>query len=80
MGRAKLRAEMSAPADAPPSGHQCPRCSPPPPLTDIEVQQALRHVSNADAVAFALGQVELVSFYGCQSCDAWVPTFTDAVT
>ena len=74
-GRAMLRAEMTAQGD----GTRCPcgRCTPPP-LTDIEAQAALRHVSNADAVAFAQGQVALVSYYGCAECGAWVPTFTEA--
>ena len=52
----------------------------PPPLTDLEAQAALRHVSNADAVAFAQGLTTLVSFYDCDDCDdcgAWVPTFTE---
>ncbi len=74
-GRAKLRAEMTAPGE--PSGCDCGRCSPPP-LTDIEAQAALRHVSNADAVAYAQGRVTLVSFYECDDCEAWVPTFTEA--
>lgn len=75
-GRAKLRAEMTAPA-AEPSGCDCGRCSPPP-LTDLEAQSALRHVSNADAVAFAQGGVALVSYCGCPECGSWVPTFTEA--
>ncbi|OPX12480.1 hypothetical protein [Mycobacterium sp. AT1] len=76
VGRAELRAQMTTPG-AEPIGCQCPRCSPPPPLTDLEAQAALRHVSNADAVAFALGQVTLVSFSSCESCDAWKPRFTE---
>lgn len=73
-GRAKLRAEMTTAGE--PSGCDCPRCCPPP-LTDLEAQAALRHVSNADAVALALGQVKLVSYTGCENCGAWVPTFTE---
>jgi len=73
-GRAKLRAEMTTPAE--PSGCDCGRCAPPP-LDDLEAQAALRHVSNADAVAFAQGLTSLVSFYGCDDCGAWVPTFTE---
>lgn len=77
-GRAKLRAEMTTPGpSAEPSGCDCGRCSPPP-LTDLEAQAALRHVSNADAVAFAQGRAVLVGYYGCDDCGAWVPTFTDA--
>lgn len=65
LGRAKLRADMTAPA------------ADPPPMTDLEAQAALRHVPNADAVAFALGQVTHVGFGWCESCDSWVPTFTE---
>ncbi len=74
-GRAKLRTEMTTPGE--PNGCDCGRCSLPP-LTDIETQAALHHVSNADAVAFVQGRVTLVSFYGCESCGAWVPTFTES--
>lgn len=73
--RGKLRAEMTAPA-AEPVGCDCAKCCPPP-LTDIEAQAALRHVSNTDAVAVALAQITLVGFYGCDSCGAWVPTFAE---
>lgn len=73
LGRAKLRTEMTTAGET--TGCDCPGCCPPP-LTDLEAQAALRHVSNADAVAFALGQLTLVSFTGCESCGAWVPSFT----
>lgn len=75
LGRAKLRAEMTTAGET--SGCDRPGCCSPP-LTDLEAQAALRHVSNADAVALALGQVTLVSYTGCESCGAWVPTFTEA--
>ncbi|WKG01380.1 hypothetical protein [Mycolicibacterium sp. HK-90] len=75
LGRAKLRAEMTTAGET--DSCDCPGCCPPP-LTDIEAQAALRHVSNADAVALALGQVKLVGYYYCESCDGWVPTFTEA--
>lgn len=71
-GRATLRADLTAPAQ--PVGCDCARCCPPP-LTDIEAQRALRHVSDQDAVAYATGRVELVSCIDCPSCAAWVPTF-----
>ncbi|WP_445168776.1 hypothetical protein ACTXG7_05285 [Mycolicibacterium sp. Dal123E01] len=75
LGRAKLRAEMTTPA-AEPRDCDCEGCCPPP-LTDLEAQQALRHVANADAVAFALGQLSLVSYTGCPECECWVPTFIE---
>ena len=75
LGRAKLRAEMTTAGE--PSGCDCPRCCPPP-LTGLEAQAALRHVSNADAVALALGQVTLVGYYYCESCESWVPKFAEA--
>jgi hypothetical protein len=59
------------------SGCDCPGCCPPP-LTDIEAQAALRHVSNADAVACALGEVTHVGFNWCEGCGAWAPTFAEA--
>lgn len=74
-GRTKMRAALTHPAE--PVGCDCARCSPPP-LTDIEAQRALRHVSNRDAVAYAQGELSLVSLHGCEDCDGWVPTFTDA--
>ncbi|BBY84704.1 hypothetical protein [Mycolicibacterium tokaiense] len=74
LGRAKLRAEMTTPGES--AGCDCPRCCPPP-LTDLEAQAALRHVSNADAVALALGRVTLVGFYLCESCGGWIPSFTE---
>ncbi|WP_234791412.1 hypothetical protein [Mycolicibacterium mucogenicum] len=67
----------SAGTPAESTGCDCGRCNPPA-LTDIEAQAALRHVSNADAMAFAQGLTSLVSFYGCDDCGAWVPTFTEA--
>lgn len=74
LGRAKLRTDMTTPGV--PTGCDCPRCCPPP-LNDIEAQAALRHVSNADAVAFAQSRVTLASYYGCDYCGAWVPMFTE---
>lgn len=77
-GRAKLRADLTAPTTpSVPGGCECARCCPPP-LTDIEAQRALRHVSNRDAVAYGQGELSLVSLYGCEVCEGWVPTFTDA--
>lgn len=74
LGRAKLRAEMTTAGQT--TGCNCESCCPPP-LTDIEAQAALRHVANQHAVAFALGGITLVSYYGCESCGEWVPTFTE---
>lgn len=73
----KLRADLTAPTTpSVPGGCDCAGCCPPP-LTDIEAQWALRHVSNRDAVADARGELTLISMYGCQDCEEWVPTFTD---
>ncbi|ETB43739.1 MULTISPECIES: hypothetical protein [Mycobacterium avium complex (MAC)] len=49
-------------------------------MTDIDAQRALRHVSNQDAVAYARGEVTVVSLRGCDGddCDGWVPMFTEA--
>ncbi|KKF01579.1 hypothetical protein EUA04_13305 [Mycolicibacterium obuense] len=77
VGRAKLRADLTTPTEpAPGAACDCPKCCPPP-LTDIEAQQALRHVSNRDAAAYGRGELSVVSMYGCEDCGAWVPTFTD---
>ncbi|POX88383.1 hypothetical protein C3473_27255 [Mycobacterium kansasii] len=78
-GRSRLRADLTtaAAARAEPVGCDCPRCCPPP-LTDIEAQRALRHVSNRDALAYARGELSLVSLYGCDDCGGWVPTFTES--
>ncbi len=51
---------------------------PPVPLTDIEAQRALRHVSNQSAVAYARGEVTVVGCHDCHGCGAWVPTFIEA--
>jgi hypothetical protein len=75
MGRVKLRADLTAPAET--SGCDCARCSPPP-LDDLQAQRALRHVSNQNAVAFARGEVTLVGCRDCADCGGWVPTFTEA--
>ncbi|KUH86301.1 hypothetical protein [Mycobacterium sp. IS-1556] len=74
-GRSRLRADLTTAAE--PGGCDCARCNPPP-LTDIEAQRALRHVSNRDAVAYARGELSLVSMYGCDDCGGWVPTFTES--
>ncbi|BBZ59419.1 MULTISPECIES: hypothetical protein [Mycolicibacterium] len=76
-GRAKLRTDLTHPATAAePAGCYCARCCPEP-LTDIEAQRALRHVSNQDAVAYARGDVTVVRLRGCDECGGWVPTFTE---
>lgn len=72
-----LRAEMTTAGET--TACPCRRCLLPP-LTDIEAQAALRHVSNGDAAAFARGEVTLVNYYGCESCGAWAPTFAEAAT
>lgn len=71
-GLAKLRADLTAAAE--PVGCDCARCCPPP-LTDIDAQRAMRHVSAQQAVAYARGELSLVSRYGCESCGGWVPAF-----
>ncbi|MFA1701644.1 hypothetical protein ACDT10_01870 [Mycobacterium intracellulare] len=58
-----------------PGGCDCARCCPPP-LTDIEAQRALHHVTDEHAVAYARSEVAVASLYGCEDCDGWVPTFT----
>lgn len=75
VGRSRLRTDLTAPAE--PVGCDCARCNPPP-LTDIEAQRALRHVSNRDAVAYGQGELSLVSLHGCDDCGGWVPTFTES--
>lgn len=75
-GRAKLRADLTTPTTpSVPGGCDCARCCPPP-LTDIEAQQALRHVTNDSAVAYGRGEVTVTSLHGCDECGGWVPTFT----
>ncbi len=71
-----LRAEMTMAGET--TGCDCGSCGCPPPLNDPEAPAALRHVSNADAVAFVRVLVTLVSYYGCDECGAWLPTFTES--
>lgn len=75
-GRALLRREMTTPAPEPtdPAACTCVGCCPSP-LTDIEAQRALRHVSNIDAAAFARGELALIRYESCAYCEAWVPIF-----
>lgn len=74
LGRAKLRTDMSTPA-LPDQlfGCQCGRCSPPHWLP-AEVEAAVRHLSNKQAVDLALDRVAVSSFTSCDRCGAWVPT------
>lgn len=74
-GRAKLRTALTQ--RAAPCGCGYARCRPEP-LTDIEAQRALRHVSNRHAVAYALGEVVLVgsttataAAAGCRRSSRW---------
>ncbi|BBY76587.1 hypothetical protein MPRF_34860 [Mycolicibacterium parafortuitum] len=78
VGRAKLRADLTAPTvPSVQDGCDCDGCCPPP-LTDIEAQHALRHVSSADAVAYARGELSLSRLRWYEGCEEWVPTFTEA--
>ncbi|WP_019969752.1 hypothetical protein [Mycobacterium sp. 141] len=73
LGRAKLRAQMTAPP-APDQlfGCQCGRCCPPQ-WTPADVDAAVRHLSNRDAVDLALGRVAVSSFTSCDTCGEWSP-------
>lgn len=71
-GRAKLRADMTQ--SAAPGGCDCAKCRPEP-FNDVEAQRALRHVTNQQAIALALGRVTLAGYRDCPSCDGWVPSF-----
>ncbi|WP_235641907.1 hypothetical protein [Mycobacteroides abscessus] len=74
LGRAKLRAEMSTPALPDQlAGCQCDRCSPPR-WMPAEVEAAVRHLSNRQALDLALDRVAVSSFTSCDYCGAWVPT------
>jgi hypothetical protein len=44
------------------------------PLASLD---SVHHMSNANAVAYGRGEVNLVGYYYCESCDGWVPTFTE---
>ncbi|MCA2321561.1 hypothetical protein JF732_14760 [Mycobacterium intracellulare] len=76
-GRAKLRAALTERAAPCGCDCDCCRCNPDP-LTDLEAQRALRHVTNYAAVAYALGEVVLVGCRDCDGCGGWVPTFIEA--
>lgn len=72
LGRAKLRADMSTPA-LPDQlfGCQCGRCAPPR-WMPAEVEAAVRHLRNRQAVDLALDRVAVSSFTSCDHCGAWV--------
>lgn len=74
LGRAKLRTDMTTPA-LPDQlfGCQCGRCSPPR-WMPAEVEAAVRHLSNRQAVDLALDRAAVSSFTACDHCGAWVPT------
>ncbi|WP_051288884.1 hypothetical protein [Mycobacterium sp. URHD0025] len=74
LGRAKLCTDMTTPA-APEQlvGCQCARCAPPC-WTAAEAEAAVRHLSNRQAVDYALERVAVSSFTSCDDCGAWVPT------
>ncbi len=76
-GRVKLRADLTASAaDGAGSGCRCARCEARnAPLGDIEADLALRHVSDRDAVLYAVGAVVLGGMVDCERCRAWVPSF-----
>ncbi|MBS9532063.1 hypothetical protein KIH27_00510 [Mycobacterium sp. M1] len=77
-GRRRLREELTTPAPATTTdGCDCGKCAPAAPLTDIEAQRAVRHVTSQQAVAYATGRVEFVSCIDCQSCGAWMPQFVE---
>ncbi|OBF42820.1 hypothetical protein A5719_10265 [Mycolicibacterium peregrinum] len=73
LGRAKLRDDMTTPAlHDQPAGCQCGRCAPPRWLP-AEVEAAVRHLSNRQAVDLVLDRVAVSSFTSCDVCGAWVP-------
>lgn len=74
VGRAKIRTDMTQ--SAAPGGCGCAKCRPEP-FNDIEAQRALRHVTNQQAIALALGQVTLAGYRDCEDCGAWVPSFIE---
>lgn len=55
------------------SGCRCARCGPPR-WTAAEVDAAVRHLSNRDAVALVLDRAAVSSFTDCPACGAWIPT------
>ncbi|MCV7094093.1 hypothetical protein AWC13_13375 [Mycobacterium kubicae] len=75
VGRAKIRTDMTQ--SAAPGGCECARCRPEP-LTDIDAQRALRHVTNGNAAAYARGELTLIGCRDCEDCGAWVPSFIAA--
>ncbi|NDJ91450.1 hypothetical protein GWR20_20260 [Mycolicibacter kumamotonensis] len=80
-GRRKLREELTTPAPTATGPRcDCTRCAPAAPMSDIEAQRAVRHVTSQQAVAYATGLATLVGCVDCEHCGAWIPTFieTDA--
>jgi hypothetical protein len=74
LGRAKLRTDMTTPALPDQlAGCQCGRCAPPR-WQPAEVEAAVRHLSNRQAVDLALDRAAVSSFTSCDHCGAWVPT------
>lgn len=73
-GREKLRADLTASLSG--SGCRCARCEARnAPLGDIEVDLALRHVTDREAVLYQLGAVVPGGMVDCERCRAWVPSF-----
>lgn len=74
LGRARLRTDMTTPALPDQlAGCQCGRCMPPR-WMPAEVEAAVRHLSNRQALDLALGRAAVSSFTSCDTCGAWVPT------
>ncbi|MGV9802781.1 hypothetical protein ACWDTP_32490 [Mycobacterium sp. NPDC003449] len=73
LGRARLRTDMTTPALSDQlAGCHCGRCAPPRWLP-AEVEAAVRHLSNHQALDLALDRMAVSSFTSCDHCGAWVP-------
>lgn len=76
-GRAQLRSELQRPTST--TGCDCAECADHP-MTPGEVDGVLDHVSEREAVLFALGKAVVSSFVLCDHCGVWVPVLWDSVT
>lgn len=77
-GRATLRADLTAPSAS--GGCDCARCAERArPFSALEAETVLSHVTDRQAVAYALGTAVLGGcVLGCESCGGWVPSFHTA--
>ncbi|WP_201792999.1 hypothetical protein LIX17_06835 [Mycobacterium avium subsp. hominissuis] len=75
-GRAKLRDELTRPADGSGAGCRCARCAArSQPFSELQADLALRHVSDREAVLYALDLVALGGAVECGRCRAWRLSF-----